>query len=100
MALTIALFEKMRLDVILAAPTGRAAKRLSELSGRDAQTVHRLLGATISEDGESVIFKKNLLHPLECDAVIIDESAAGGYASQLPARYGRRCRSASVSRPW
>ena len=69
----IALFEKMRLDVILAAPTGRAAKRLSELSGRDAQTVHRLLGATISEDGESVIFKKNLLHPLECDAVIIDE---------------------------
>lgn len=69
----IALFEKMRLDVTLTAPTGRAAKRLSELSGRDAQTVHRLLGATISEDGERVIFKKNAAHPLECDAVIMDE---------------------------
>lgn len=69
----IALFEKMGLDVTLTAPTGRAAKRLAELSGTDAQTIHRLLGATISEDGERVIFKKNLSHPLECDAVIIDE---------------------------
>lgn len=69
----IALFEKMGLDVVLTAPTGRAAKRLEELSGIEAQTIHRLLGATISEDGESVIFKKNMKQPLGCDAVIVDE---------------------------
>ena len=69
----ITLYEKMGLDVMLTAPTGRAAKRLSELSGMDAQTIHRLLGAAISEDGESVIFQKNALHPLACDAVIVDE---------------------------
>lgn len=69
----IALFEKMGLEVVLTAPTGRAAKRLSELSGRDAQTIHRLLGATFSENGEQVVFKKNHGHPLECDAVILDE---------------------------
>lgn len=69
----IALYDKLGLDVMLTAPTGRAAKRLSELSGMDAQTIHRLLGAAISEDGESVVFKKNALHPLECDAVIVDE---------------------------
>ncbi len=69
----ISLYEKMGLDVVLTAPTGRAAKRLSELSGRDAQTVHRLLGAAISEDGERIIFRKNEAHPLDCDAVIVDE---------------------------
>ena len=69
----IALFENMGLDVTLTAPTGRAAKRLTEISGQDAQTIHRMLGATISEDGERVIFKKNMVHPLECDAVIVDE---------------------------
>lgn len=69
----IALYEKMGLDVVLTAPTGRAAKRLSELSGKDAQTVHRLLGAAISEDGESVIFRKNMKQPLDCDVVIMDE---------------------------
>ena len=69
----IALYDKMGLDVMLTAPTGRAAKRLSELSDMDAQTVHRLLGASISEDGESVIFKKNSRQPLDCGAVIIDE---------------------------
>lgn len=69
----IALFEKMELDVVLTAPTGRAAKRLEELSGMEAQTIHRLLGAAISEDGESVIFKKNSRQPLNCDAIIVDE---------------------------
>ncbi len=69
----IALFENMGLDVTLTAPTGRATKRLTEISGQDAQTIHRMLGATISEDGERVIFKKNMVHPLECDAVIVDE---------------------------
>lgn len=69
----IALYDNMGLSVELTAPTGRAAKRLTELSDRDAQTIHRLLGATISEDGEKVIFKKNQAHPLDCDVVIIDE---------------------------
>ncbi|MBQ3256917.1 MAG: ATP-dependent RecD-like DNA helicase [Oscillospiraceae bacterium] len=69
----IALYEKMGLKVFLTAPTGRAAKRLSELSGKEAQTIHRLLGAAISEDGETVEFRKNAKNPLECDAVIVDE---------------------------
>ena len=69
----IALYSKMGLDVVLTAPTGRAAKRLSELSGKEAQTIHRLLGASISEDGESIIFRKNAKQPLECDVVIVDE---------------------------
>lgn len=72
----LALYEKMGLDVVLTAPTGRAAKRLSELSGKEAQTVHRLLGATISEDGdfgESIVFRKNAGDPLDCDVVIVDE---------------------------
>lgn len=69
----IALYEKMGLDVVLTAPTGRAAKRLSELSGKDAQTIHRLLGAAMSEDGESIIFRKNAKQPLDSDVVIVDE---------------------------
>ena len=69
----LALYEKMGLKVFLTAPTGRAAKRLSELSGKEAQTIHRLLGATISEDGETVEFRKNAKEPLECDVVIVDE---------------------------
>lgn len=69
----IALYQKMGLDVVLTAPTGRAAKRLSELSGKEAQTIHRLLGAAISEDGESIIFRRNAKQPLECDVVIVDE---------------------------
>lgn len=69
----IALYERIGLKVVLTAPTGRAAKRLSELSGQDAQTIHRLLGAAISEDGESVVFRKNAKSPLECDVVIVDE---------------------------
>jgi len=69
----LSLYRKMGLAVELTAPTGRAAKRLSELSGQEAQTIHRLLGASISDDGESVVFKKNANHPLECDAVIVDE---------------------------
>ncbi len=69
----LALYEKMGMKVFLTAPTGRAAKRLSELSGREAQTIHRLLGAAISEDGETVEFRKNAKNPLECDVVIVDE---------------------------
>ncbi len=67
----VALFQKMGLDIVLAAPTGRAAKRMSELTGMEAQTVHRLLGQTW-KDG-AVTFQKSEKEPLEADAVIVDE---------------------------
>ena len=54
-------------------PTGRAAKRMTELTGQEAATVHRLLGAKFAEDGEKVVFQKNESDRLDCDAVILDE---------------------------
>ena len=69
----LALFDKAGLNTLLAAPTGRAAKRMSEVTGYDAYTVHRLLGAKIGEDDETVVFEKNESDPLECDALILDE---------------------------
>ena len=69
------LFEQMRLKTLLTAPTGRAAKRLTELTGRDASTIHRLLEVDVSpEDGE-MVFVHNSHNPLVCDAVIVDESS-------------------------
>ena len=69
----VALLEKMGLDILLAAPTGRAAKRMSELTGREAQTIHRLLGMSWSESTGEVAFTKSEKEPLEADAVILDE---------------------------
>ena len=69
----LALFESLRLETLLAAPTGRAAKRMSELTGQNAQTIHRLLGAGMSEDRQSIVFAHDEEEPLECDAVILDE---------------------------
>ena len=69
----LALFEALHLETYLAAPTGRAAKRMSELTGHNAQTVHRLLEAGISEDGRETVFSKDEDDPLACDAVILDE---------------------------
>ncbi len=57
---------------VLASPTGRAAKRLSEATGRPAQTVHRLLEVS---PGEGLKFKRNEGHPLETDMVIVDEAS-------------------------
>ena len=65
----IHLFEQLGRRVTLAAPTGRAAKRLSETTGREAKTIHRLLEFSPQENG----FKRNTENPLETDAVIIDE---------------------------
>lgn len=62
------------LSVFLAAPTGRAAKRMSELVGWEATTIHRLLEAGHT-DGVGVCFGKNEASPLECDVVIIDEAS-------------------------
>lgn len=69
----LALFDSLKLDTQLAAPTGRAAKRMSELTGQNAQTIHRLLEAGMSEDHQDIIFHRDEDEPLECDAVILDE---------------------------
>ncbi len=67
------LYDELELETLLAAPTGRAAKRMSELSGREAFTIHRLLGSKMSEDGETVVFTKDEGDPLNCDALVLDE---------------------------
>lgn len=70
----VALFQRMGLDVMLAAPTGRAAKRMSELcGGLEAQTIHRLLGVTWNDHTHESSFSKTEKEPLEADAVIVDE---------------------------
>ncbi|SFP60685.1 exodeoxyribonuclease V alpha subunit [Oscillibacter sp. PC13] len=69
----VSLFRKMGLDMVLAAPTGRAAKRMSELTGVEAQTVHRLLGMSWNDITHQVTFQKTEKEPLETDAVIVDE---------------------------
>ena len=72
----IGLFDEMGIETVLTAPTGRAAKRLTELTGREAQTVHRLLGAGMPEAGENGReFEKCAADPLECGAVILDETS-------------------------
>ena len=69
----VALYERMGLDVVLLAPTGRAAKRLGEVAGREAQTIHRALGMSYNELTGQTAFKKNAQDPLEAHAVIVDE---------------------------
>lgn len=69
----LSLYDELELETLLAAPTGRAAKRMSELTGREASTIHRLLGAKMAEDGQSVIFSKHEGDPLNCDALVLDE---------------------------
>lgn len=71
----LALFERMGLDVLLAAPTGRAAKRMGEVCERDAQTIHRMLGMSWDERTGQVKFAKNEKDPLKADAVIVDETS-------------------------
>lgn len=65
------------MDILLAAPTGRAAKRMTEATGYEAKTIHRMLelnGAAM-ETGNRARFEKNSDNPLEADAVIIDEAS-------------------------
>ena len=61
--------------VALAAPTGRAAKRIKESTGYRGYTIHRLLEASIDEKKDEVIFRRNEENPLEVDAVIVDEAS-------------------------
>jgi len=70
----IKLYELQKKNFALIAPTGRAAKRISELSGHEAKTVHRLLEMQFSSDGVPV-FGRNATNPLDFDAVICDESS-------------------------
>lgn len=67
------LFDRLGLETALAAPTGRAAKRLAELTGRNAQTIHRLLEAGYSAENGETSFAKDEEDPIRADAVIIDE---------------------------
>jgi len=71
----IKFFESQGLDILLAAPTGRAAKRMTETTGYEARTVHRLLELSkVSGDQENkFIFERNENNPLETDVIIIDE---------------------------
>ena len=70
----IEIYEKNKMRVLLAAPTGRAAKRLSESTGREAKTIHRLLEVGTSDDEKS-FFGKGEGSPLEGDVIIIDEAS-------------------------
>ena len=66
------LYEEQGLDVALAAPTGRAAKRMSEVTGRDAKTLHRLLEVEWDES-DHPHFQRNERNPIDASAVIVDE---------------------------
>ena len=69
----LSLFDQMGVKCALAAPTGRAAKRMTEVTGRDASTIHRLLEASIDPHSGDLYFNKNESDPLKVQAVIVDE---------------------------
>lgn len=69
-------FEAEGMDIFLAAPTGRAAKRMTEATGYEARTIHRMLelnSALSDEDTRKVCFERNEENPLEADVIIVDE---------------------------
>ena len=67
----VKILEKKGQRIVLASPTGRAAKRLSEVTGKEAKTIHRLLEFSPKEGG----FKRNEDNPLDADLVVIDEAS-------------------------
>jgi exodeoxyribonuclease V alpha subunit len=67
----LTIFGHLGSNILLAAPTGRAAKRMNEATGREAKTIHRLLEFSPQKNG----FQKNEDHPLKCDLLIIDEAS-------------------------
>ena len=71
----IEILEDSGLKTAIAAPTGRAAKRITETSGHPASTIHRLLEYSYGEDEDFLRFARNSENPLEYDAVIIDEAS-------------------------
>ena len=70
----IEIYENNGMKVLLGAPTGRAAKRMTESTGREAKTIHRLLEMGVSED-ENSYYGKGESEPLEADVIIIDEAS-------------------------
>ena len=71
----LALFEAMGLETALAAPTGRAAKRLGELCSTDASTIHRLLETGFDPQTGQLVFTHDEDDPLPADAVLVDETS-------------------------
>ena len=71
----LALFDAMGLETALAAPTGRAAKRLGELCGTEASTIHRLLETGFDPHSGKLVFSHDAYDPLPADAVIVDETS-------------------------
>ena len=71
----IALFDKIGWDTVLAAPTGRAAKRLSEATSEEAKTLHRLLEMEPSITDGELVFGRNATYPIEERVVIVDEAS-------------------------
>ena len=71
----LALFDALGLETALAAPTGRAAKRLSEACGTEAATIHRLLETQFDSHTGQLVFTHDEDEPLEADAVIVDETS-------------------------
>ena len=69
------LFDAMKLKTQLAAPTGRAAKRLSEVTGREASTIHRLLEAQFDPETGALAFFHDEDEPLKAEAMIVDEAS-------------------------
>jgi exodeoxyribonuclease V alpha subunit len=67
----IKIFSRIGVQIFLAAPTGRAAKRMSEVTGHEAKTIHRMLKYSIKGGG----FEKNEENPLDCELLIVDEAS-------------------------
>ncbi|MBU1170941.1 MAG: ATP-dependent RecD-like DNA helicase [Proteobacteria bacterium] len=65
------IFSRQNKKILLCAPTGRAAKRMGETTGRTAKTIHRLLEFSYKEGG----FQRNERHPLSCDVLVVDETS-------------------------
>ena len=70
-AAVIQIFSRLNARILLAAPTGRAARRMSEATGHEAKTIHRLLSYSFKKGG----FQKDDKNPLECDVLIVDEAS-------------------------
>ncbi len=70
----LSIYRKLRQKVLLAAPTGRAAKRVTEATGQEAFTIHRMLEYSFT-DGEGFSFKRNADNPIEARVIIIDEAS-------------------------
>ena len=71
----IKIFENNDQKVVLCAPTGRAAKRMSETSNKEAKTIHRLLEMGFGSDSEELVFFKDEEDPIDADVIILDEAS-------------------------